>query len=362
MMTRRLLMVLLLGGLCVALTVSTALAVDRVSASEKGSLLVYPKVEVRWDPLGNVIQDTFIDITNDYPQDVYVQMYFVNGDGAARMNPGNPPPCPGDGDPPVDPAIEAAIVKGLVWLAAQQNADGSWDDNGGNRVAATGLAVLKFEDRAIDLRLDPFDPAYEYHQQVIDGLAYIVAQAQVQDISGEPAADSDGDGIGVYFNENPSDHNVYQAGAAMMALAASQHPELYTTLLQDAVDWMAFAQNNPGCGAHEGGWRYNDNPCDTSDNSTSGYATLGLGYAAASPPYGFNLTIPAFVKTRLNTWINGIQDPVNGDANDGGSHYEPVYGGWVNVLKTGNLLYELGLLGYSAGPGRVQDAVDYIER
>ncbi|MBU0718610.1 MAG: hypothetical protein KJ749_10210, partial [Planctomycetes bacterium] len=42
---------------------------------------MYPKVEVRWDGQGNVIQDTFIDITNDYPEDVAVQMYFVNGDG-----------------------------------------------------------------------------------------------------------------------------------------------------------------------------------------------------------------------------------------------------------------------------------------
>jgi hypothetical protein len=52
----------------------------RVSASEKGSVLIYPKVELRWDTAGNLIQDTFIDITNDFPADVYVQMHFVNGD------------------------------------------------------------------------------------------------------------------------------------------------------------------------------------------------------------------------------------------------------------------------------------------
>ena len=54
----------------------------RVDSTQKGSLLVYPKVELRWDAAGNMIQDTFVDITNDYPGSVEVQMYFVNGDPA----------------------------------------------------------------------------------------------------------------------------------------------------------------------------------------------------------------------------------------------------------------------------------------
>lgn len=62
------------------IAVTPALAQERVSASEKGSLLIFSKVDIRWDASGNVIQDTFIDITNDYPADVLVQMYFVNGD------------------------------------------------------------------------------------------------------------------------------------------------------------------------------------------------------------------------------------------------------------------------------------------
>jgi hypothetical protein len=53
---------------------------DRVSGTEKGSLLIFPKVEVRWDDSGFVTQDTFISLTNDYPGAVDVQMYFVMGD------------------------------------------------------------------------------------------------------------------------------------------------------------------------------------------------------------------------------------------------------------------------------------------
>jgi hypothetical protein len=73
---------LVLGALALAVVAAApALAIDRVSASEKGSLLIFSKVDIRWDASGNVIQDTFIDLTNDYPADVSVQMYFVNGDG-----------------------------------------------------------------------------------------------------------------------------------------------------------------------------------------------------------------------------------------------------------------------------------------
>jgi hypothetical protein len=54
--------------------------VARVSASAKGSILVFPKVELRWDVNGNVLQDTYISVLNDYPGSVLVQMYFINGD------------------------------------------------------------------------------------------------------------------------------------------------------------------------------------------------------------------------------------------------------------------------------------------
>lgn len=52
----------------------------RTGAEQKGSVLVFPLVEVRWDDKGTLIQDTFLELTNDYLEDVYVQLYFVNGD------------------------------------------------------------------------------------------------------------------------------------------------------------------------------------------------------------------------------------------------------------------------------------------
>ena len=64
----------------------------RVSATQKGSLLIYPKIELRWNETGDLIQDTFFTITNDYPAWVDVQLYFVNGDDAtAAVFAGDPP-------------------------------------------------------------------------------------------------------------------------------------------------------------------------------------------------------------------------------------------------------------------------------
>ncbi|MBX3374147.1 MAG: hypothetical protein KF817_09945 [Phycisphaeraceae bacterium] len=78
-MGRNAIMGLALAG-AVAGLVSPALAQqDRVSSSEKGSLLVWSKIEVTTYQ-GHVVQDTFVSLTNDYPEDVAFQMYFIQGD------------------------------------------------------------------------------------------------------------------------------------------------------------------------------------------------------------------------------------------------------------------------------------------
>jgi len=68
----------LLAGLAM---VGTAFgAVDRVSTNHKGSLLLFSKVEIKWDAQGKLLQDTIVDITNDYPSNVAIQGFFINGD------------------------------------------------------------------------------------------------------------------------------------------------------------------------------------------------------------------------------------------------------------------------------------------
>ena len=75
-------------GVCatVLLPQAAQAAQDRVSATEKGSVFIFSKVEVIYDTSGNVVQDTFLQLTNDNNQPVDVQMYFVNGDDPADLD------------------------------------------------------------------------------------------------------------------------------------------------------------------------------------------------------------------------------------------------------------------------------------
>ena len=259
-------------------------------------------------------------------------------------------------------------------MAAQQNPDGSWGT--GYQVAKTAFAVLKFETHAIQNCTDPLDPSYLYHAQVRNGLDYIFANAHTLAISTQPAGDpdTDGDGLGVYFVSPFVAVRTYETGVVMMAIAASTHPEMvvsvpgsvvngwtYKDVLQDAVDYLAFGQNDAGL--QRGGWGYSQND-GWSDNSNTGYAVRGLAYAEAysiDGKTGFACTIPAFVRSELNLWITYVQNPVDGDPNDGGSGYtNPME--WVNILKTGNLLFEMAFYGDTSATQRVQDAIDYLVR
>jgi hypothetical protein len=71
-----------------------------VSASKKGSLLIYSKIELRWNTAGQLIQDTVLELTNDLEADVYVQAYFVNGDEPLEpVYAGDPPMMVAEGEP-----------------------------------------------------------------------------------------------------------------------------------------------------------------------------------------------------------------------------------------------------------------------
>ena len=268
--------------------------------------------------------------------------------------------------------IEQSIIDGLEWLAGIQNPDGSWPGN--EPVARTGLAVLKFIDRAKELGENPFEEPHQYHMQVVKGLNYTFLNAHAMNITvpPQPHGDSDGDDIGVYFDSGDNWHRTYTTGICLMATGAADacadmlelpspiiasRPlanQTYEDVIEDTVDYLAFGQNDGG--PERGGWGYYENYVGWSDNSNTGWVTLGLGYALAS-----GATIHPFVYDELEIWINFIQNAVDGDPNDGGSGYDHP-DSWVNMLKTGNLLYQMRLVGYPMDDQRVIDAIDYQER
>ncbi|MDD4162685.1 MAG: hypothetical protein PHW87_09440, partial [Methanothrix sp.] len=113
---------------------------------------------------------------------------------------------------------------------------------------------------------------------------------------------------------------------------------------QYALNYLIYTQQS------NGGWGYHHGEM-WSDNSNTGYAVLGLMYSQNK----FGLTIPENVTSGLNNWIDYIQCDENG-----GSGYESPCN-WVNILKTGNLLYEMAIVGDTSDSARAMAAISYIE-
>ncbi|HUV29614.1 MAG TPA: prenyltransferase/squalene oxidase repeat-containing protein [Acidobacteriota bacterium] len=274
---------------------------------------------------------------------------------------------------PCAPPSPDAIEKGLVWLAGQQNADGSWGIT--DKVGRTGLAVLKFEHYALEQEIPPLDPGYEYYLQVSGGLDYLFSEACKIPIGPQPAGnpDYDGDGVGVFFITGSCGvmtRRNYETGIALMAIAASGEPEqvinvpvspvhglTHVQVAQDVVEYLAFGQNDGGF--ERGGWGYYENHVGMSTNSNSGFVVSGLAYAESFLT-GAGLVVPDFVKTELDIWIAYIQCTVFMGPDDGGSGYTaPCV--WVNTLKTGNLLAEMAFAG-DLGSLEQERAVAYMVR
>lgn len=247
--------------------------------------------------------------------------------------------------------IEESIEAGLPWLVEQQNPDGSWGDY--EMVAHTGFAVVKLLDRGYELAKedpdidDPFDPDYAYSSNIENGLDYIFLHTADHPLGGICFA--------------PGGHETYNTGIGMMAVAATRDPDrivstgvhagqTYQFMMDGCVIFFTNTQNP------DGGWRYHGGDWP-SDQSNTGYAVLGLRYAE-----DFGCVIPDAVKIGLDSWIDFIQNDVDGDPDDGGSHYVSPGDGMVNLLKTGNLLFQMALVGDDGSDTRVQDALDYIER
>lgn len=298
---------------------------------------------------------------------------------------GTGPSSGGGGETTQSQEVIEAIMNGTEYLSTHQNGDGSWGSY--YYPAHTGLVLIKLQDFAYEQGYSPFDQSYMYYNNVINGWNYLFNNAKTQALSLQDHTsgasgtnddpDTNGNGIGIYFGLG-GNHETYETGISLMALVSSGTPNsvisssnpvvnglTFKQVAQDAADWLAFGQTDSGYG--EGGWDYNEhnNQGPQSDNSISGYAVLGL--TAAKSPVAlpgatpFMCTVPQWVKTELNVWIDYIQNDVNGEQMDGGSGYR-VDNSWVNELKTGNLLSEMMLYGDNVNTPRFKDAIDYIER
>ncbi|MCA9245319.1 MAG: hypothetical protein KDA32_15290 [Phycisphaerales bacterium] len=72
----------ILLGVCAAVapTFASSADDDRTNTGKKGSLVILPSVELRYDSTtGDLIQDTFVTLSNDFAAPVRVKVYYLNG-------------------------------------------------------------------------------------------------------------------------------------------------------------------------------------------------------------------------------------------------------------------------------------------
>lgn len=181
---------------------------------------------------------------------------------------------------------EAAVTRGLEWLARNQNSDGSWSLDGAfsdpgahSDTAATAMALLPF------LGAGETHLRGRYKKVVQRGLHWLVKN---QEASGSLM----GRGIG----------RMYAHGQATIVLceayALTQDSKLRAPA-QLAVDFIVRAQHS------EGGWRYV--PGERGDTSVVGWQLMAL--RSAQMAY---LDVPSHVFERANQFLDRVQTESDG--------------------------------------------------
>lgn len=161
------------------------------------------------------------------------------------------------------PATEAAVDKGLAFLAGAQETDGRWNiarhgGQGGHDVAATAFSLLAFYGRG-----ERHDQPCRYRDSVARGLQWLLAQQNpaTGDLRGQP----------------PAHNGMYDHGAAALALVeaygVTKDPELRPKALA-AIEFIGSSQHA------EGGWRYQ--PGERGDLSVTGWMVMTLASARMS--------------------------------------------------------------------------------
>jgi hypothetical protein len=153
------------------------------------------------------------------------------------------------------------------------------------------------------------NPYTETAQRAISGILDVTTTYAV---GVEPLgnADSNGNGLGIAFNQS---YQGYQTGMLLAAIVASAYPtgiartgpanvvgRQYKDIAQDVVDYIAAMQYDDN---RYGGWRYSSE--DFPDNSACQWNAIGL----ISAERGWGLAIPPWVKTANANWLTYSHNP-----------------------------------------------------
>ena len=189
---------------------------------------------------------------------------------------------------------EAAVARGLRWLANHQNQDGSWgladfehaagcncggEGHVGGKSAGTALAMLPF------LGAGQTHLAGKYKATVSRGLRWMIENQL-----------PDGD-LRAGANDNSGMYAHGQAAIVLCEAFAMTGDEELRVPAQKAIDFIVKAQYR------DGGWRYRPGPADQAgDTSVVGWQLMALQSARAA-----NLTVPEETLEMASRYLDGAQ-------------------------------------------------------
>ena len=227
---------------------------------------------------------------------------------------------------------EAAVNKGLEWLARNQRRDGSWSLSGPyadgvsqiseNEAAATAMALLAFQGAGHTHKEGKF------RTNVARGWKWLLQQQ---------------DGNGCFFQSGGFNHRFYTQGLCSIAVCElygmTKDPK-YREPAQSAVDYCLRSQSA------EGGWRYAPNA--DSDVSVTGWIVMGLQSARMA-----GLKVPKENLLRVERYLDAV-------AQRDGAYYPYQRGDDVRLSMTAEALLMREYLGWRRDDLRLVSGIDWI--
>lgn len=227
---------------------------------------------------------------------------------------------------------EAAVLKGLEWLARNQQRNGSWSlagpFSGGvsrdfeNEAAATAMALLAFQGAGSTHQNGKFK------KNVANGWRWLLKQ---QDKSG------------CFFQNGGFNHRFYTQGQCSIAICElygmSKDPKVKEPA-QQAIDYCLRSQSP------EGGWRYSPNA--DSDVSVTGWIVMALQSARMA-----GLEVPYENLNSVDRYLNSI-------AQHDGARYPYQRGADVRPSMTAEALLMREYLGWTRDDPRLVAGMEWI--
>ncbi|MFO1328075.1 MAG: PEP-CTERM sorting domain-containing protein [Rubrivivax sp.] len=260
--------------------------------------------------------------------------------------------------------INAAIDKGLAYLATSQQGSGYWAF-GGFEPAATGAAAF-----AMLSQKGQWDAGVsaDYQARVDKAVGYLLSTATRVNVSarndGVAICPGGGTCSAVYWSA-AGDEDTYTTGliAPALALYGKANPNAVATttgalagmtwqqIAQGIVNTFAASQSTGNQGVLRGGWRYSlASGVYDSDMSTTQWAAIAMLYSQQ-----LGATVPGVVKTDLANFLSFTQDPVSG-----AGCYQGVGSGLCDHSDTGGLLISKYFIGANASDPSVQKAIAFL--